>query len=168
MGVDNMVPPRLKMSGIKKRFGPTLALGGVSLEVHSGEVHALIGENGAGKSTLMKVLSGAYHADSGEMWTDGTPYSPKTPLDGRANGVAMIYQELSLAQHLSVMENIVLGLEPCLGPFVKWKEIRRISKEALSHVGLQGIDLNVPVGSLSNTFTIPQNGIIICYLLYLL
>ena len=142
--------PRLKMSGISKRFGPTIALGDVSLEVNAGEVHALIGENGAGKSTLMKTLSGAYHADSGQMWIDGKPYLPNSPIDGRDNGVAMIYQELSLAQHLSIMENIVLGVEPCFGPFMKWKKIRKIAKEALAHVGLENLDLETTVSALSN------------------
>ncbi len=70
-GTASSVMPRLKMAGITKRFGPTIALGGVSLAVHAGEVHALIGENGAGKSTLMKALSGAHQADTGAMWIDG-------------------------------------------------------------------------------------------------
>ncbi|HAR65804.1 MAG TPA: sugar ABC transporter [Lentisphaeria bacterium] len=142
--------PRLKMAGITKRFGPTIALGGVSLAVHAGEVHALIGENGAGKSTLMKALSGAHQADTGAMWIDGQPYQPKSPLDGRDFGVAMIYQELSLAQHLSVMENIVLGDEPRMGPFMRWGEVRRISREALAHVGLEDLPLDTIVSTLSN------------------
>ncbi len=77
-GTASSVMPRLKMAGITKRFGPTIALGGVSLAVHAGEVHALIGENGAGKSTLMKALSGAHQADTGAMWIDGQPYQPKS------------------------------------------------------------------------------------------
>src|SRR3954467_9567653 len=100
------------MRDIKKRFGATIALDGVSLRVMPGEVHALVGQNGAGKSTLMKVLSGAHAPDSGTMLLDGKPYSPRNPLDGRRLGVAMIYQELSLAPHLSVMENVLLGMEP--------------------------------------------------------
>jgi ribose transport system ATP-binding protein len=143
-------PVRLKMDCIRKRFGSTLALDGVSLDVRAGEVHALIGENGAGKSTLMKILSGASRADSGDMWIDGVPYSPSTPFDGRSRGVAMIYQELSLAQHMSVMENIVLGVEPCAGPFVKRKTVRKIALEALAHVGLGDLDPGVLAGSLSN------------------
>src|SRR5690348_3649025 len=103
---------RLRMENIHKRFGATVALAGVDLHVASGEVLALVGENGAGKSTLMKVLSGAYRADEGRMWLDGADYSPRNPLDARRLGVAMIYQELSLAPHLSVMENILLGMEP--------------------------------------------------------
>ena len=139
--------PRLKMSGIAKRFGPTAALSGVDLEVHAGQVHALIGENGAGKSTLMKILSGAYQADDGRMWIDGEAYLPKNPLQGRRHGVAMIYQELSLAQHLTVMENIVLGasrwpmsawqiclwtlrLRSCRMPSSRWWKLPEVSPPA--------------------------------------
>jgi ABC-type sugar transport system ATPase subunit len=102
----------LRMSGIAKRFGSTEALAGVDLEDQSGEILALVGENGAGKSTLMKVLSGAIAADAGSMTLGGEPYAPRTPAEAHARGVAMIYQELSLAPHLSVEENIVLGVEP--------------------------------------------------------
>ena len=87
----------LEMSAISKRFGPTIALDRVNLKVRRGEVHALVGENGAGKSTLMKILSGAYQPDSGHMLLEGQAYAPHNPLDGRRAGVAMIYQELSLA-----------------------------------------------------------------------
>jgi ribose transport system ATP-binding protein len=104
--------PRLVMRGVRKRFGATQALGGVDLVVASGEVHALLGQNGAGKSTLMKVLSGAVRPDAGEMRIDGALYAPAEPLDARRAGVAMIYQELSLAPHLTVAENILLGMEP--------------------------------------------------------
>src|SRR5215218_4187109 len=82
---------RLRMVGVHKRFGATIALGGVDLHVNGGEVLALVGENGAGKSTLMKVLSGAHLPDEGEMWLDGKPYRPRNPLDARRAGVAMIY-----------------------------------------------------------------------------
>src|SRR5687768_3361750 len=102
--------PVLRMEGVHKRFGATVALGGVDLSVGAGEVLALVGENGAGKSTLMKVLSGAHQPDDGQMWLDGKPYRPRGPLDARHSGVAMIYQELSLATHLSVMENVLLGM----------------------------------------------------------
>ena len=106
---------RLEMRGVSKRFGATRALHRVDLQVRPGEVLALVGENGAGKSTLMKVLSGAHAPDEGEMWLDGQPYQPRNPLDARRHGIAMIYQELSLAPHLSVMENILLGIEPTRG-----------------------------------------------------
>src|SRR4051812_17201974 len=122
--------PRLQMRGICKRFGATVALAGVDLEVRGGEVLALVGENGAGKSTLMKVLSGAHAPDEGEMWLEGQPYQPRNPLQARTAGVAMIYQELALAKHLSVMENIVLGMEPTAGPMMKWGAVREIAAKA--------------------------------------
>src|SRR5262245_1272667 len=115
----------LEMSGITKRFGGTVALAGVDLEVRPGEVHALVGENGAGKSTLMKILAGAVQPDAGEMRLDGQVYRPRNPAAGRQAGVAMIYQELSLAPHLSVAENILLGAEPTRGPLLDWRAIRR-------------------------------------------
>ena len=88
---------RLRMENIHKRFGPTRALDGVSLEVQPGEVHALVGENGAGKITLMKILSGAHRPDGGHMTLDGRPYAPPARRRPGARGVAMIYQELALA-----------------------------------------------------------------------
>jgi ribose transport system ATP-binding protein len=102
----------LGMRGIEKRFGVVQALGGVDLTVNRGEVLALIGENGAGKSTLMKVLSGAHAPDAGTMELDGRPYAPRGPLEARRLGVAMIYQELTLAPHLTVEQNVLLGAEP--------------------------------------------------------
>src|SRR5437016_4309123 len=113
-----MRPPRLEMLemvGVRKRFGATIALAGVDFAVPAGSVHALIGENGAGKSTLMKVLAGAHAADEGSMRIDGEPYAPRDPMAARRSGVAMIYQELSICPHLSVAENVVLGVEPSLG-----------------------------------------------------
>ena len=142
-------PPRLEMHGIAKRFGATVALAGVDLTVHAGEVHALVGENGAGKSTLMRILSGAESPDTGRMLLDGRPYAPANPATGRQRGVAMIYQELSLAPHLSVMENIVLGMEPGRGPFMGWRDTRRIAGEALRHIGRDDIPLDTAVHTLT-------------------
>src|SRR5438067_13785491 len=85
----------LSLSNVSKRFGPTVALDGVSLRLRQGEVHALIGENGAGKSTLMNVLAGSLRPDDGEMEVEGQPYAPSNPLDARLRGIALIHQELS-------------------------------------------------------------------------
>lgn len=149
MAADTAPDERLRMRGVKKRFGATVALAGVDLTVRRGEVMALVGENGAGKSTLMKVLSGAHLPDEGEMWVDGRPYAPKTPLEARRAGVAMIYQELSLAPHLSVMENIVLGMEPTRGPLMAWNQVRERAANALAQLGRQDIPLDIPVSKLS-------------------
>jgi ribose transport system ATP-binding protein len=100
--------PRLVMRQVEKSFGATRALRGVSLEVGPGEVLALIGENGAGKSTLMKVLSGAYLPDAGTIELDGVPFVPDTRCT-RGRGIEMIYQELTLAPHLTIEENLLLG-----------------------------------------------------------
>ena len=124
------------MQGVSKRFGATRALTRVDLAVEPGEILALVGENGAGKSTLMKVLSGAHPPDEGAMWLDGQPYRPRNPLDARRQGITMIYQELSLAPHLSVMENILLGIEPTRGPLVRWSEMRRRATAALDQIGI--------------------------------
>ncbi len=102
----------LELIGIKKSFGATRALDGVDLEVRRGEVYALIGENGAGKSTLMNVISGVLAPDAGRMRFGGREYRPGGPQDARRHGIAHIHQELSLCPHLSVAENILLGMEP--------------------------------------------------------
>ncbi len=116
---------RLTMSGIRKSFGSTQALRGVELQVARGEVHALIGENGAGKSTLMKVLSGAVQPDGGSIDLDGKLYSPAGPKQACALGVAMIYQELTLAPDLTVEANVLLGLESSAFGFLQTSENRR-------------------------------------------
>src|SRR6185503_12739707 len=102
----------LSLSSIRKRFGPTIALDGVDIELRKGEVHALIGENGAGKSTLLNIIAGSLRPDEGTMTIDGKPYTPTNPLDARLSGIALIHQELSLCPHLTVAENILMGLEP--------------------------------------------------------
>ncbi len=122
----------LCMRGIEKRFGAVLALAGVSLDVKRAEVHALIGENGAGKSTLMKVLSGAHAADAGTMTLSGKPYAPRTPLHGRKLGVAMIYQELTLAPHLTVAQNVLLGREPARWGVIDKRSMQSQVEEALT------------------------------------
>ena len=141
--------PLLQMRDIRKRFGATVALDGVNLEVAAGEVLALVGENGAGKSTLMKVLSGAHAPDSGEMFLEGQPYAPRSPLDARKSGVAMIYQELSLAPHMTVAENILLGLEPTRGPLLDLKVLRQSALAALEEVGLSHVAPETIVAELS-------------------
>lgn len=142
-------PAQFEMRGIRKSFGATAAVDTIDLAVARGEVCALVGQNGAGKSTLMSILAGALHPDAGTMILDGTPYRPRHPLDARRAGVAMIHQELSLAPHLSVMENIVLGVEPTRRGLLQWHVIRRTAREALERLGRSDIPLDAPVGQLS-------------------
>ncbi len=141
--------PALRLHGIKKSFGATRALRGVSLEIAPGEVHALIGENGAGKSTLMKILSGAHRADEGVMELAGQPYVPANPHDARLKGVAMIYQELNLALHLSARENILLGAEVARGGWIDERASRERARAALAQLGHETIRLERPVATFS-------------------
>ena len=140
---------RLSVTSIVKSFGATKALTGVDLSIAPGEVLALIGENGAGKSTLMKVLTGAHRADAGTMTLDGQPYDPNGPLDARRRGVAIVYQELTLARHLSVEENILLGATPSRFGFVARGRQRELARQALAQLGAEHIPLDVAVGQLS-------------------
>ncbi len=141
--------PRLQMSGVQKAFGATRALKNVSFAVAPGEVHALIGENGAGKSTLMKILSGAYRADAGTIAIDGHPFVPENPHHARRGGIAMIYQELTLAPHLSVEENILLGAEPATLGWLNRSKRRDIARRALAELHSEGIPLCAPVATLA-------------------
>jgi len=102
----------LRMTGISKHFGPVQALREVSVTVRAGTVHALVGENGAGKSTLMKILAGVYQPDAGTIEIHGHRQSFTNPAQALEAGISMIYQELDLAEHLTVAENIFLGAEP--------------------------------------------------------
>jgi ribose transport system ATP-binding protein len=132
---DNSQPRVLTIESLAKRFGATQALRGVSLEAHAGRVLALIGENGAGKSTLMKILAGDIHPDSGSMNLGGARYAPRSPLAARHAGVAMIYQELSLAPHLSIEDNVFLGREQGRFGFVQHSQQRRRLKKVLEELG---------------------------------
>ncbi len=116
----------LEMRGITKSFGPIKALEDVTLCVRQGSVHALVGENGAGKSTLMKILSGVYQPDAGTIVRDGNACTWKHPSDSLVAGIAMIYQELSLAPDLTIAENVWLGIEP-RGPLGTYSKKRLLA-----------------------------------------
>ena len=142
-------PLRLEMQGVCKRFGATVALDEVTLQVRAGEVMALVGENGAGKSTLMKILSGAVRPDAGRLLIDDVVYAPADPLAGRAVGVSMIYQELNLAPHLSVEANLTLGAERHTAGVMRRAQHRPAMMAALEKLGRQDIRPDTKVGSLS-------------------
>jgi len=141
--------PRLEMRAMCKRFGATVALDDVGLAVNPGEVLGLVGENGAGKSTLMKVLSGAIRPEAGSMKLDGKAFLPKNPLLARRLGVAMIYQELSLCPHLTVEENIALGVEPALFGIISQERVRQRATGALEQLNHPEIHPLTRVESLS-------------------
>jgi len=112
-GNDNYAGEQaLRMTGISKRFGPVQALSDVSFAVRSGTVHALVGENGAGKSTLVKILAGVHQPDTGTIEVHQQRCKFANPLQSIRAGISMIYQELDLAEHLTVAENVFLGNEP--------------------------------------------------------
>ena len=140
---------RLRMSGVRKNFGATRALRDVSFEVAGGEVHALIGENGAGKSTLMKILSGACQPDGGRIGLEGQEFVPRDPLHARRSGIAMIYQELNLAPHLSVAENILLGEEPHRFGWLNRSRQRTDARDALAELHHENIPLDRPIHRLT-------------------
>ena len=140
-----MQSPILMMTGIKKRFKATQALDGVNFEVLPNEVHVLLGENGAGKSTLMKVLSGVYQSDEGEVFWKGEKVDIKDPKLSLGLGIGMVYQELSVVREMSVFENVKLGALPKKASgFVDWKTAIRDVQEWFDELELD-IDVRKPL-----------------------
>src|ERR1043165_4132756 len=117
--------PRLAVRAVSKSFGAVAAVRGVSLALHAGEVHALVGENGAGKSTVVKMLAGVHRPASGTIELDGRPLVLDSPAAALAAGIAVIYQEPTLFPDLSVAENVVMGRQPR-------RSLRRVDRPARS------------------------------------
>ena len=140
---------RLEAKGVRKAFGPTIAVDGVDFSVSAGEVRALVGENGAGKSTLVNVLSGVFLADAGSILLDGEPYEPSSPKDARDRGVVMVHQELALASHLTVAENLFLGIEPARYGLLRRSEMRTRAATALRELEHDDISPDARVEALS-------------------
>lgn len=139
-----------KAKGISKHFGGIPVLDNVDFEVGRGEVHGLVGENGAGKSTLMKIITGVYQKDEGDLWFDGSPLSTSSPLRCRNLGIGMVYQEPSLIPSLDVKSNIFLGKYPVkkLRGFVNWKSLKEQTQKILEQLDIQ-IDPDIPVEQLT-------------------
>ncbi|MFI1375339.1 sugar ABC transporter ATP-binding protein [Streptomyces longwoodensis] len=143
-------PPLLSMSGITKSFPGVRALDGVDLDVQAGEVHCLLGQNGAGKSTLIKVLAGAHQPDDGVIRWRGEPVTLRSPIAAMRLGIATIYQELDLVEHLSVAENVHLGHEPTTAGFVvRGRAAREATGRLLRRLGHPEIEPGRLVGELS-------------------
>ena len=138
----------LRMENIKKAFPGVQALNGVSFYLRPGEIHALMGANGAGKSTLMKCLVGVYPPDSGEIWLDGKKVDIKNVAHAHALGVNMVFQELNILPHLSVLENIFLSNEPTHAGLYDWRAMRARAQEILDSIGLE-LNLNAKVRDLT-------------------
>ena len=125
-GVNLETPYAIEMLNITKRFPGIIANDNITLQLKRGEIHALLGENGAGKSTLMKVLTGLYKADAGQIYIDEKPVEIRNPIQAREYGISMIAQELNYVSELSVEENLFMGRLP-VNRFgkVDWKKVRR-------------------------------------------
>ncbi|GIF69502.1 sugar ABC transporter ATP-binding protein [Asanoa ishikariensis] len=141
--------PLLVMRGIGKRFPGVVALDGVDLRLFPGEVHALMGENGAGKSTLIKVLTGAYHHDQGDISLAGESVAFAGPHQARQAGISTVYQEINLCPNLSVAENVLIGRAPTRFGRIRWSAVRRRAEELLDR-----LHLNIDVGSDLGTHSI--------------
>jgi D-xylose transport system ATP-binding protein len=146
---------RLSASGVVKRYGPVLALDGVTFEVYPGEVAVLVGDNGAGKSTLVKILSGSVRPDAGEFAFDGRPVRLGSPHEAAALGIATVYQDLALCENLDVTANLFLGREmlavPLAGPLRRLREpeMFRMASDTLESLSVRLPSLRTPVGALS-------------------
>ena len=143
-----MATTMLEMREITKRFPGVVALSNVSLTVGAGEIHSIVGENGAGKSTLIKVLTGVYPFDSGEIHFNGSQIAPSSPMEAETFGISTVYQEVNLIPHLSVAENIMLGRQPKRGGFIRWKAIRQNAEKALAKLDMK-IDVSQELSSYS-------------------
>ena len=141
-------PPALRLSHISKRFGSLLANDDISLELGRGEVLALLGENGAGKSTLVSILFGHYRADAGEIEVFGERLPPGQARAALAAGIGMVHQHFTLADNLSVLDNVLIGTEPLWQPFSRRAAARRRLLDTAARFGLQ-VDPDAQVGSLS-------------------
>ena len=139
----------VSMRGIHKAFGPVQVLRGVDFELRAGEVHALMGENGAGKSTLMKILTGQYRPDQGEIQVDGQATTISSPTDAEKQGIAIIHQELNLIPNLTVAENLFLGRELRRFGVLQQRAMRAKARQWLARVGMQALSPDAKVDTLS-------------------
>jgi simple sugar transport system ATP-binding protein len=148
-----MAAPLLSASGIRKAFGPVVALDGVNINVDAGKVTCLLGDNGAGKSTLIKILSGVETPNAGEIRLDGRPVSFHSARDALDRGIATVYQDLAVVPVMPVYRNFFLGREPTTGwgPFRRFDKRRAMSiaGEELTRIGIEVGDVKRPIVTLS-------------------
>ncbi len=139
----------LEVKNISKEFPGVKALEDISFDLYKGEVHAIVGENGAGKSTLIKILTGAYTADKGEIIIFGKKYEKLEPILTQTLGITAVYQEMVLANDLNVVDNVFLGIEPSKYGFIKSKEKKAKVIELMKSIGYEGLPIDAVVRSLS-------------------
>lgn len=148
-----MTPPLIEVQHVDKYFGPVIALKDVSMTVHPGEVHCLLGDNGAGKSTLIKIFAGVHPPSRGKMFFEGEEIVFRSPRDAIDHGIATVHQDLGMMPLMSITRNFFLGREPTSGwgPFKRfdmaWAE--KVARQELRHIGIDIRDANQPVGTLS-------------------
>jgi D-xylose transport system ATP-binding protein len=141
--------PVLALRGVSKRFGAVQALTEVELEVHPGEVVALVGDNGAGKSTLVKTIAGVHPIDEGVIEWEGNPVSINKPHDAQGLGVATVYQDLALCDNLDVVGNLYLGRELLRHGVIDEVTMEKNSRELLSTLSIRIPSVRIPIASLS-------------------
>ncbi|AEN13057.1 MULTISPECIES: ATP-binding cassette domain-containing protein [unclassified Streptomyces] len=141
--------PVLALRGVSKRFGAVQALTDVELEVHSGEVVALVGDNGAGKSTLVKTIAGVHPIDDGVIEWEGRPVQVNKPHDAQNLGIATVYQDLALCDNIDVVGNLYLGREIRRFGVLDEIEMERRSRELLSTLSIRIPSVRIPIASLS-------------------
>ena len=137
------------LKNITKKFGNIKALKGVSLKCCLGEILVIVGDNGAGKSTLIKIISGVFTQDSGEIWINGKEQQRLNPGISLSEGISTVYQDLSLVDTRDVAYNIFLGREPVKGLFIDRKKIYTESEQLIQNLGVKIPNLRIPVGNLS-------------------
>jgi simple sugar transport system ATP-binding protein len=145
--------PLIDVRNIVKHFGSVIALAGVSMTVHRGEVMCLLGDNGAGKSTLIKTLAGVHRPTSGEFFVEGRPVAFSSPRDALDAGIATVYQDLAMIPLMSVTRNFFMGREPVrgVGPF-KWIDFQHcnaVTRDEMHKIGIDIRDPHQAVGTLS-------------------
>ncbi|MCY4315018.1 MAG: ATP-binding cassette domain-containing protein [Roseovarius sp.] len=142
--------PYMRVENLVKRFGPFTALGGVSLDVHAGEIHALLGDNGAGKSTLIKTLSGVHEPTEGQIYIEGAPVEFKSPRDATNAGIGTVYQDLAINPLMSVTRNFFMGREiaNAFGT-LRMKEMDGITRDEMLKIGIDISDPSQAVGTMS-------------------
>ncbi len=145
--------PIVELRGVSKHFGSVLALRDISLQVFPGEVCCLLGDNGAGKSTLIKILSGVYTPDDGEMLVEGQPVRFSSPRDALDRGIATVYQDLAMVPLMSISRNFFMGREPVkrIGPLRLFDHLKAdaVAREEMGKIGIAVRDPGQAVGTLS-------------------